>query len=148
MPSDPQLPLYQIIGSSHRDQDHSTGKSTDYKVGLSTEWQADTTGGKDIWIEVQFKNDPVDLSSIQIFPGDQSSAANFTKSGRPHHIVFTADGGSPVSITLTKDFGLQTFPVDIRVKKNFRITITDNYPGTSSAYSGISEIRFFGTSTP
>lgn len=155
-PSVHGLSLYQIISSSHRDQPHSSGKSIDYTVGPTTEWQADASGGKDIWIEVQFKNGstttstpgPVDLSSITIFPGDQSSEANFPKSARPHHIVFTADGGHAVKITLDDRFGSQDFAVDFHVKKNFRITIIDNYPGTSSPYSGISEIRFVGVNSP
>lgn len=155
-PSVHLLALYQIISSGHRDQPHSSGKSIDYKVGPTTEWQADASGDKDIWIEVQFKLEgaatstpgPVDLSSITIFPGDQSSEANFKKSGRPHHIVFSADGGAPIKITLEDQFGSQDFPVSVHVKKNFRITITDNYPGDSSTYSGISEIRFIGVSSP
>jgi hypothetical protein len=157
-PSVHPLALYQIISSGHRDQDHSSGKSIDYKVGPTTEWQADTKGGKDIWIEVQFKLEgaptstpgPVDLSSITIFPGDQSSEDNFKKTGRPKIIEISADGGAPVPFLLKDRFGSQdlTFKDPLHVKKNLRITITSTYPGSSSTFSGISEIRFIGVSSP
>jgi hypothetical protein len=157
-PSIHPLAMYQIISSSHRDQDHSSGKSIDYKVGPTTEWQANASGGKDIWIEVEFKDGvstpsapgPVDLTSVTIFPGDQSSATAFKQSARPKTIIFTADGGNPVKFTLKDAFGSQdlVFPSTIHVKKDFRITITDNYPGSSNQFSGIAEIRFIGVNSP
>jgi hypothetical protein len=160
-PSVHLLSLYQIISSGHRDQDHSSGKSTDYQRGensTKTEWQDNASGGRDIWIEVEFKDGvsekptpgPVDLTSVTIFPGDQSSQTAFKQTARPKTIVFTADGGAPVKFTLKDAFGSQdlVFKAPIHVKKDFRITITDTYPGSSSQFSGISEIRFVGVNSP
>ena len=138
-----------------------SGKSTDYQRGdnsTKTEWQDNASGGRDIWIEVEFKDGvsekptpgPVDLTSVTIFPGDQSSQTAFKQTARPKTIVFTADGGAPVKFTLKDAFGSQdlVFKAPIHVKKDFRITITDTYPGSSSQFSGICEIRFVGVNSP
>lgn len=160
-PSVHGLALYRIISSGHRDDPHSSGKSIDYQKGADstkTEWQDNASGGRDIWIEVQFKLEgaptstpgPVDVSSITIFPGDQSSEANFKKTARPKIIRFSADGGDPIEFLLKDRFGSQelVFKDPVHVKKDFRITIAENYPGSSSQFSGISEIRFVGVASP
>jgi zinc-ribbon domain len=160
-PSVHGLALYRIISSGHRDEAHSSGKSIDYQRGsdsTKTEWQDNASGGRDIWIEVQFKLEgaptstpgPVDVSSITLFPGDQSSEANFKKTARPKIIRFSADGRAPVEFLLKDRFGSQelVFKDPVHVKKDFRITIVENYPGSASQFSGISEIRFVGVSSP
>jgi hypothetical protein len=145
------LRLFSIIGSSKKDQDHSTGKSIDVDPATkapvtTTSWQADTSGGKDIWIEVVFRGSGIaDLTRITVSGGDQKSPAAFQANRRPHHIQFSADGGKPVTVELADQFGAQDFAVKIHVAKTLRITIVDNYPGTASTFSGISDIRFFGT---
>jgi hypothetical protein len=145
---------FSIIGSSKKDQDHSTGKSIDTDPTtnapvLTTSWQADTAGGKDIWIEVTFRGSGIaDLTQVTISGGDQKSPAAFKAARRPHHIQLSADGGKPVTLVLADRFGAQDFAVKIHVDNTLRITIVDNYSGTTSTFSGISDIRFFGTLEP
>ena len=142
-PSAPPLVLHQITGSGKRDQAHSTGKSIDGDP--TTSWQQDAKGGKDIWIEVEFVDGSVDLSKIAISPGDQKSGAAYKASQRPHHVQFSADGGKPLTVELSDRFGSHDVTIDLHVVKTLRITIVDNYPGSATTFSGISEISFFGT---
>ncbi|HEX7473053.1 MAG TPA: zinc ribbon domain-containing protein [Candidatus Limnocylindrales bacterium] len=142
------LTLAGIRGSARKDAPHTPGKSVDYEQGPTTSWLADAKGGRDIWIEVTFVDGSVDLSAITIFPGDQSSTAAYKAAERPHHIQFSADGGKPLTVNLSDHFGSHDVSIVLHVVKTLRITIIDNYPGSASTFSGISEIRFIGTVAP
>lgn len=137
------LRLHQITGSSKRDAAHSTGKSIDNDP--STSWQLDTKIGKPLWLEFVFVAPVVDVSSITISPGDQRSEATFKANSRPRHLALSVDGGKAVTVTVKDQFGPQVIPVSLHVTKTLRVTIVDLYPGSSTSFSGISEIFFSGT---
>ena len=132
--------------SGKRDNSHAPAKATDSDP--KTSWQQDTSGGVDIWLEVTFTSGTVDVTRITIAGGDQKSKATFDASRHPRDIEISVDGGKGIPFTIPDGFGPKTLPVSLHVTQTLRITIFDNYPGTDTKFSGISDLKFEGTSAP
>jgi hypothetical protein len=131
--------------SGHKDAAHGPGKAID--TDPKSAWLQDTTGGLDIWLEFTFTSTPVDITTIKFAGGDQKSAATLAAGRRPRHIEISVDGGPVVRFELD-DKPTQDIPVSFHVTKTLRLTIIDNYQGTDNRISGISDVKFVGTSGP
>jgi hypothetical protein len=138
---------------------HSGGKTIDKDP--ATSFQQDTAGGRRPWVQFQFYgghvpsdgksrgDGNVDVTSITILPGDQSSQANFQKIRRPHHVEIWIDGKKALTAELKDAFGPQEIAVGLHVADTIQIVIADTYgTGASSTICAISELSFVGTAEP
>jgi hypothetical protein len=90
----------------------------------------------------------VEVATITILPGDQSSQAAWLSVERPHHLEIWIDGKKTLTATLKDQFGSQLIQVGRHVNDTIMLVIADTYDdGATSTMCAISELSFAGTTT-
>jgi hypothetical protein len=140
---------------------HSGGKTIDGKPGTS--FQQDCAGRQPyvqftffgghvpvvpVGAKPQRGDGHVELATITILPGDQSSQTAWMSVERPRDLEIWIDGKKALTATLDDAFGSQVIAVGRHVNDTIRLVIADTYDkGATSTMCAISELSFAGKTT-
>jgi hypothetical protein len=160
-----RLRIWQVAYSREVPKDptahHSGGKSVD--GNLQTSFQQDCAGRRPYVLfrffggnvptvpagaKPQRGDGKVELATITIVPGDQSSQAAWMSVERPRHLEIWIDGKKALTATLTDEFGSQVITVGKHINDTIQLVIADTYSdGATSTMCGITELSFLGHTT-
>jgi hypothetical protein len=94
-------------------------------------------------------NGNVQVATITIRSGDQTSEDIWKTIQRPKKLEITIDGGTPFTKDLEDTFGEQVLTIDEPVNTNIKLAIADVYTdGATEDQCAISELAFFGNTRP
>jgi hypothetical protein len=94
-------------------------------------------------------NGNVQVATITIRSGDQTSEAVWKTVQRPKTIKVTIDGGAPFTKQLDDVFGEQVITINKPVNTNIKLAIADVYTeGATEDQCAISELSFAGNTRP
>lgn len=94
-------------------------------------------------------NGNVQVASITIRAGDQTSQGVWKTIQRPKTLEITIDGGTPFTRELDDVFGEQVITINKPVNTNIKLAIADVYSdGATEDQCAISELAFFGNTRP
>jgi hypothetical protein len=94
-------------------------------------------------------NGNVQVASITIRSGDQTSEDVWKTIQRPKTLEITIDGGAPFTRQLDDAFGEQVITINKPVNTNIKLAIAAVYTvGATEDQCAISELAFFGNTRP
>jgi hypothetical protein len=160
-----RLRIWQVAYSREVPKDptahHSGGKTVDGKV--ETSFQQDCAGRRPYVLfrffggnvpavpagaKAKRGDGKVELATITILPGDQSSQDAWMSVERPHHLEVWIDDKKALTANLKNEFGPQVIKLGKHVDDTIQLVIADTYDnGATSTMCGITELSFFGQTT-
>ncbi|MGH6655749.1 MAG: NADase-type glycan-binding domain-containing protein [Actinocrinis sp.] len=128
-----------VGASASSEAGHGAGLAVD---GLNNTYWASSQhpDGAGDTITVTFAS-PVDIDQIGILSG--ADAKDFRASGRPHDLVVTVQGASPVEVSLDDSSDFQSRAATLRHVTTVTITVKDAYPGQKHHDLAIRDLEFF-----